>query len=159
MTVGELLEIIPQIAVIDVTIRNNGRYCYEWVVGKYIQIHCGYSGEKNPEGERIPMNYALEDGERLDFPRNQFPATFWAIYPTEIGKDVKDLEVTDIRITHPFRSYLYKYVHEGIGWDAIQLYITCDIGDREYKKPRKEPNIVTDQMSLFDYEEARVNED
>jgi hypothetical protein len=65
---------------------------------------------------------------------------------------VKDLEVTNIRITHPFRSYLYKYVHEGIGWDAIQLYITCDIGDREYKKPRKEPDIEKDQMSLFDYE-------
>lgn len=152
MTVGELLETIPQIAVMEVTIRKNGRYCYRWVVGKYIQIHSGYSGEKTPGGERIPRNYALEDGERLDFPNNQFPATFWAIYPTEIGKDVKELEVEDIRITHPFRSWLYKYVHEGIGWDAIQLYITCDIGDREYKKPRKEPDVEKDQMSLFDYE-------
>lgn len=152
MTVGELLELIPQIAVIDVSIRNNGRYCYRWVVGKYIQIHSGYSGEKTPGGERIPSNYALEDGERLDFPNNYFPATFWAIYPTEIGKDVKELEVEDIRITHPFRSWLYKYVHEGIGWDAIQLYITCDIGNREYKKPRKEPDVEKDQMSLFDYE-------
>lgn len=108
MTVGELLEVIPQVAVIDVSIRKNGRYCYRWVVGKYIQIHSGYSGEKTPGGERIPRNYALEDGERLDFPDNQFPATFWAIYPTEIGKDVKELEVEDIRITHPFKSYLYK---------------------------------------------------
>lgn len=152
MTVGELLETIPQIAVIDVSIRNNGRFCYRWVVGKYIQIHSGYSGEKTPGGETITRNYALEDGERLDFPNNYFPATFWAIYPTEIGKDVKELEVEDIRITHPFRSWLYKYVHEGIGWDAIQLYITCDIGDREYRKPRKEPDVEKDQMSLFDYE-------
>ena len=59
MTVGELLELIPQIAVIDVSIRNNGRYCYRWVVGKYIQIHSGYSGEKTPGGERIPRNWKM----------------------------------------------------------------------------------------------------
>jgi hypothetical protein len=152
MTVKDLMDVTPQIVVIDVTIRKNGRYVYRWKAGKHIQLGAGYTSEH-------PRNYELEDGERLDFPKNQLPATYWAIYPSEIGQDVKDLEITDMRLMPPFRSWIYnKETQKAIGWNALEAYITCDIGDRDYKKPRKEPNIVTDQMNIFDYGEVNADE-
>lgn len=156
MTVKELMDVTPQITVIDVTIRKNSRYVYRWVVGKHITLHSGYTSYEKS------YNYVLEDGERLDFPKDSLPATFWSIPPSKIGRAVKDLEITDMRLMPPFRAWIHnKETQKAIGWDALEAYITCDIGDRDYKKPRKEPNIVTDQMSIEDFMgmEASANDD
>ena len=145
MTVKDLLDVAPQIVVVEVTIRNNGRYCYRWEYGKHIQLPSGYTIKG------YYTHYELEEGERMDFPQNQFPATFVAEDARELDKEVLELEITDIRLTHPFRPWLYKYVHDEVGWDAVEAVITCDIGNREYKKPHKTADIIKDQMSIDDY--------
>lgn len=151
MNIKDLLDIAPQIVQLDVTIRNNGRYNYKFVLGEHIFVYAGYS---KPDICRL---YRPEKGEKLVFDKNQLPATFWAVNPRQV-KEILDLEITDIRLTRPEKSYLY----EKEGWEPVLAYFTCDIGDKEFNgkcvrklsEYKKIPDIEKDQMNLSEFMEG-----
>lgn len=139
MSIKELLEVFIQVVEIDIDIRNNGRYNYKYVVGKHISVYDGYKS--------LYKGYSLEDGERIDYtsPAEQFPASFIAIDPRELDKDLLSYKITDLKITSPFHSHLYG---EPSGWRPLKAYITCDIGDGELKTKAYTPKVDIDKAQL-----------
>ena len=148
---------MPQLVVMEVTIRNNGRYNYRYVMGKHIKLYSGYTKTG------YYSHYPLEDNERIDFIKNSetFPATFWATDPRKAEKKLLNLEVTDIRINRAENDYLYRKDYD-IGWELMQAYITCDIGNESfngkctkiYEEKPPQADIEKDQMSIEDFLEG-----
>ena len=142
MTVGELLAVSPRIVQVDIEVRANGdgQFIYKYAIAPYIQIYSGYPSAK----------YNLDPKERLDFKKNTFPATFWAIDPRK-AKEVLDLEIKRVTYSTAFHSYLYEnsdvnnYTCATIkaypkGWvKPIELDIKADLKN---------------QMSIFDFKEG-----
>ena len=152
MKVKDFLDLVPQIVSVKIEIRNNGRYNYMYVMGEYIQLYDGYIMPGTYK------HYELEKGERLDFNNVQFPATFWAIDPRKAERKVLELEITDLRIWRPSKSWLYG---KPVGWEPIEAIITCDIGDEEFNGVCKKSTLTThkadihkDQMSINDFIEG-----
>ena len=147
MSIKEFLELFIQIVEIDVDIRNNGRYNYKYVVGKHIEVYDGYKAPYK--------GYSLEDGERIDYnsPAEQFPASFIAIDPRELDKELLSYNITDIKVTKSFYSFLYG---NPSGWSPLKAYITCDIGDGELKTKAYTPKVDIDkaQLTLEDFLEG-----
>lgn len=147
MSIKELLDLFVQIVAVDIDIRNNGRYNYKYVVGKHIQVYDGYKA--------LYKGYALEEGERIDYnsKSESFPASFIAIDPRELDKDLLNYKATDVKITSPYYSHLYGEPH---GWRPLRAYITCDIGDGEIKTKAYTPKVDIDkaQLTLEDFLEG-----
>ena len=142
MTVGDLLEVAPEIVEIEITIRDNGKYIYRYVIGEYVEIHQGY-----PE-----HNHDLEIGERIETKTRDyiypFPATFWAIKPHKASKDIKALEIYDIKFTSNMISWKYKnYKHS---WRS-KAYITCY--PKGWTKPQetKTDQQIAGQMDITEF--------
>lgn len=116
MTVGELLEVTPELVEVQITIRENGRYIYRYFIGEHIRVPQGYTEFKyEPEiGEKF------ESKEQGLYP---FPAMFWAVSPHKASKDIKNLEISDIKFaTGAFMSWKYK--ENNISWQS-KAFITC----------------------------------
>lgn len=112
MTIKELLEVMPALVSLDITVRDdNLNFLYRYHVEPYAFIPSGYPSR----------GYELQEGEIITFADRTFPAMFVAFNPHEAGDEIVNLKIRQMHITKPFsakyRHYEYKGQQLG-GWES-----------------------------------------
>ena len=144
MTIGELLDVTPELCELDITIREDGhgRWVHGYEIGKYITVGQGY-----PE-----YRYDIEEGEKFDSRHRDgsLPKTFWAIDPHKATKDITSLEICNLQFTHCLMSW--KYSKEITSW-AIKCYILAY--PKGWTPPKEQPKVDdSEQMDISQFIEG-----
>lgn len=147
MTIGELLEVTTGLVELDITIRDNGRYIYRYKIAPKVQVAQSY-----PRAREI-----LTDGEVFKTKTRDsvypLPITYIAKDPHDAPKEVKALEIKEMRFTRAIYWFNhYEYNGKPSGGYESQADIICY--PKDWAKPLEQETTadLKDQISIFDFE-------
>lgn len=139
MTVGELLEVFHYCVMVDITIRDNGRWVQGYKIGENITIGRSYLGNEEPS--------IMKKGEVRDVTshNNRLPLLFMNKPVSKMPKNLLDLKVQDVI---PRRAWQCGYSSEKI---EHCLDITCYPEGYIPVPVMTEDDELEGQMKITDY--------